>query len=88
MREPAERALAIALPAAVAATARGHAPHTLGGYLDELAMAFPGFYENCPLLADTTGSEERASRMGLVTFTLRALVLGLDLFGILAPKKL
>ncbi len=89
--EPAERALAIALlrlPTAVAATDRGHAPHTLCVYLYELATAFSGFYENCPILADTTSSEERASRLALATLTSRALVLGLDLLGIEAPEKL
>ena len=89
--EPAERALAIALlrlPAAVAATDRGHAPHTLCVYLYELATAFSGFYENCPILADTTTGEDRASRLALATLTSRALVLGLDLLGIEAPEKL
>lgn len=89
VREPAERALAIALlrlPAAVAATDRGHSPHTLCGYLHELATAFSGFYESCPVLADTTG--HRASRLALAELTSRALVLGLDLLGIEAPGKL
>ncbi|MGL5864821.1 MAG: arginine--tRNA ligase [Dermatophilaceae bacterium] len=91
VREPAERALAIAvlrLPAAVAASDRGYAPHTLCGYLYEVATAFSGFYENCPILADTTSREERASRLALAALTSRALVLGLDLLGIEAPEKL
>lgn len=91
VREPAERALAIALlrlPAAVAATDRGLAPHTLCGYLYELATAFSGFYENCPILADTTTGEQRASRLAQATLTSRALVLGLNLLGIEAPEKL
>ncbi|MGQ0573636.1 MAG: DALR anticodon-binding domain-containing protein [Pseudonocardia sp.] len=89
--EPAERALAIALlrlPAAVAATDRGLAPHTLCVYLYELATAFSGFYENCPILADTTTGEVRASRLALAELTSRALVLGLDLLGIEAPERL
>jgi len=91
VREPAERALAIALlrlPAAVAATDRGHAPHTLCGYLYELATAFSGFYENCPILASTTSERERASRLALAALTSRVLVLGLGLLGIEAPEKL
>lgn len=91
VRQPAERALAVALlrlPAAVAATDRGHSPHTLCVYLYELATAFSGFYENCPILADTTSQEERASRLALAALTSRALVLGLDLLGIEAPEKL
>lgn len=89
--EPAERALAVALlrlPAAIAATDRGYAPHTLCGYLYELATAFSGFYENCPILADTTSPEQRASRLALAALTSRALVLGLGLLGIEAPEKL
>ncbi len=91
VHEPAEPALAVTLLrllAAVAATDRGHAPHTLCVYLYELATAFSGFYENCPILADTTTDEERASRLALATLTSRALVLGLDLLGIDAPDKL
>lgn len=90
LREPAERALAIALlrlPAAVDATDRGHAPHTLCGYLYELATAFSAFYENCPILAATT-EEERASRLAQAALTSRALVLGLGLLGIEAPERL
>jgi arginyl-tRNA synthetase len=91
VREPAERALAIALlrlPAAVAATDRGHAPHTLCGYLFDVATAFSGFYENCPILASTTSERERASRLALAALTSRVLVLGLGLLGIEAPEKL
>jgi len=91
VREPAERALAVALvrlPAAVAATDRGHAPHTLCGYLYELATTFSGFYETCPILADTTAPEQRASRLALAALTSQALTLGLGLLGIEAPEKL
>lgn len=91
VREPAERALAVALlrlPAAVEATDRGLTPHTLCGYLYELATAFSGFYENCPVLAESTSEPDRASRLALATLTSRALVLGLDLLGIEAPEKL
>lgn len=76
------------LPAAVEATDRGHSPHTLCVYLYELAAAFSGFYESCPILADGTTGEERASRLALATLTSRALVLGLGLLGIEAPEKL
>ena len=89
--EPAERVLAIALlrlPAAVAATDRGHAPHTLCGYLYDVATAFSGFYENCPILASTTSEQERASRLALAALTSRVLLLGLGLLGIEAPEKL
>lgn len=91
LREPAERTLAIALlrlPAAIETTDRAHSPHTLCVYLYELASAFSGFYENCPILAETTTDEDRASRLALATLTSRALVLGLGLLGIEAPEKL
>ncbi len=89
VREPAERALALALlrlPAAVGATDREHAPHTLCGYLHDLATALSAFYENCPMLA--ASDDERASRLALAALTSRALVLGLDLLGIEAPEQL
>ena len=87
--EPAERALAIALlrlPAAIDTTERALAPHTLCGYLYDLATAFSGFYEKCPVLS--APADIRASRLALAQLTSRALVLGLDLLGIEAPEKL
>ncbi len=91
LEEPAERALAVTLlrlPAAVAATDRNYAPHVLCVYLYELAAAFSAFYESCPILADTTTEDQRASRLVLASLVSRALVLGLDLLGIDAPERL
>lgn len=89
LSEPAERALAVALlrlPAAVEATNRAHAPHTLCGYLYDLATAFSTFYENCPVLS--APESQRASRLALAELTSRALALGLGLLGIEAPERL
>jgi arginyl-tRNA synthetase len=77
------------LPAAVEATNRAHAPHTLCGYLYELATAFSTFYENCPVLS--APEAQRASRLALAELTSRALTLGLGLLGLLgieAPERL
>ena len=61
-------------------------PNILTNYLFELANAFHGFYEACPVLK----SEEpvRSSRLGLCDLTGRVLQRGLDLLGIKVPEKM
>jgi arginyl-tRNA synthetase len=90
LREPAERALAFKLsqfPAAVQAGAEHLDPHRLCTYLYELAVAFSGFYENCPVIA--AGSDDlRDSRLRLCEYTARVLAQGLHLLGIEAPERL
>ncbi|MDT8914567.1 arginine--tRNA ligase [Amycolatopsis sp. PS_44_ISF1] len=88
--EPAERALALSLlrfGEAFRAAMAGYAPHKLCAYLYETAVTFSRFYEQCPVLAAAT-PELRASRVQLATLTARTLVLGLDLLGIEAPRRL
>lgn len=90
LAEPAERALALALlrlPAAVHAALDAYAPHKLCGYLFDLASAFSGFYEQCPIIA-APDDAVRTSRLTLAALTSRVLVLGLDLLGIEAPERL
>jgi arginyl-tRNA synthetase len=81
--EPAERALGVKLlqfPETVEAVADSCQPHLLCGYLFELAGAFMGFYENCPVLQ--AEGEIRASRLALCDLTARAIATGLGLLGI------
>jgi arginyl-tRNA synthetase len=87
---PAERALALALcrfPAAFASAVDELEPHRLCGHLYDLATAYSGFWEHCPVV-DAGSDELRASRLALSEHTGRVLVRGLDLLGIAAPDKL
>jgi arginyl-tRNA synthetase len=89
--EPAERALAVKLaqfPSAVAAAVEGYAPHKICQHLFETATAFTGFYENCPILAESTPEPVRASRLALAGLTSRVLTKGLELLGIDAPTRM
>ena len=62
-------------------------PHRLCGYLYELASAFAGFYEHCPVLrsADRRVRENRLLFCRLTGLTLER---GLALLGIAAPERL
>ena len=89
--EPAERALGLKLaqfPSAVAAAVEGYAPHKVCQHLFETATAFTGFYETCPILAESTPPEVRASRLALAALTSAVLTRGLDLLGIDAPSRM
>jgi arginyl-tRNA synthetase len=61
-------------------------PNLLANYLFELANAFHGFYEACPVLK----AEEpaRATRLALCELTARVLERGLGLLGIAVPEKM
>ncbi len=52
----------------------------------ELASSFTTFYEQCPVL--TADGETRQSRLALSALTLRVLVTGLDLLGIVVPERM
>jgi arginyl-tRNA synthetase len=87
--EPEERALALQLlgfSAVVDKTGETLQPHRLCGFLYELATAFTGFFEKCPVLK----SEEpvRSSRLALTALTAKVLARGLDLLGIRAPEQM
>ncbi|MBK7581622.1 MAG: arginine--tRNA ligase [Myxococcales bacterium] len=88
--EPAEKALALALlafPGVVQDVATTLYPHKLCGYLFELATAFSGFFESCPVLK-AESEEVRASRLALSELTARVLERGLGLLGIEAPERM
>lgn len=84
IREPAEKALALALlryPAALAAVADALEPHRLCTYLFDLAGAFSTFYDQCPVLKAPT-PEARAARLALAALTQRVLEDALHTLGI------
>jgi arginyl-tRNA synthetase len=87
--EPQERALALAVlgyDSAVADTLEKYSPHRLCTYLYELATAFTGFYEHCPVLKSE--GTVRESRLALCDLTARVLAHGLGLLGIDAPEQM
>jgi arginyl-tRNA synthetase len=87
--EPEERTLALKLldfGDVVAHVAAELEPHRLAGYLFELAQAYSGFYEHCPVLK--AEPDVRAARLALCALTLEVLVQGLDLLGIEAPERM
>ncbi|MGC9454725.1 MAG: arginine--tRNA ligase [Phycisphaerae bacterium] len=84
-----ERTLAVAL-ARFAETIRAVTddclPSVLCSYLYELAGAFMGFYENCPVLSSP--EPLRTSRLMLCRLTQRTVRTGLSLLGIAAPEQM
>jgi arginyl-tRNA synthetase len=86
---PAERSLALALlqlPATIHRAAESLQPHRICTFVHEVATAFTGFYESCPILKSEEAS--RASRIALIEVTAQTLTLGLDLLGIAAPEQM
>ncbi len=90
VREPGERALALALlefGGVVTQTGDTLEPHRLCGYLFDLAQTFSAFYEGCPVIK-AEDAELRESRLGLCALTLKVLVTGLDLLGMESPEQM
>ncbi len=88
--EPAEREVVLlldAFDAALKETYLKRAPNLLADHAYRLAQAFSKFYAACPVLgADDAAT--RASRLTLVSVTLRQLELALDLMGLTAPEQM
>jgi len=87
--EPAERALGLKLlqfPETVQAVAEECLPNLLCGYLYDLAVAFTGFYESCPVLK--ADEPVRRSRLGLCRLAARVIRRGLDLLGIQVVEQM
>ncbi|ASJ70634.1 arginine--tRNA ligase [Granulosicoccus antarcticus] len=61
--------------------------HRLATYLFDLATAYSGFYNSCPVV-DAPDAETRLSRLALCRLTARTLATGLSLLGIRAPEKM
>jgi arginyl-tRNA synthetase len=88
--DPTERALItklLAYDGVVQSVVETLLPHRLCTYLFELAQAFTGFYERCPVLK-AASPELRASRLDLCDLTASVLASGLDLLGIEAPDRI
>ena len=88
--EPAERELVLLLDGfdnALKETYLKRAPNILADHVYRLAQGFSKFYANCPVLV---GEDVvlKASRLGLVSLTLKQLELGLDLMGLSAPEQM
>jgi arginyl-tRNA synthetase len=90
VKEHEERELAkqlLGFGDSVWSSVESYSPHKLCGHLFELASAFTGFYEHCPVLrAEDPGT--RSSRLALCGLTAAVLEMGLDLLGIRAPKRM
>lgn len=87
---PAERALALQLlrfEESLLTAAAESMPHHVTGYLWDLAKAFSGFFENCPVLTAET-PELRDSRLLLVDLTGRVIRQALDLLGIRTVERM
>jgi len=61
--------------------------HRLANYLFDLATAYTGFYNSCPVV-DAPDVETRLSRLALCRLTARALATGLSLLGIRVPERM
>jgi len=87
--EPAEIALAKKLTQfaeTVPLVLNDFRPNLLANYLFELANAFHGFYEACPVLK--ADEPARSTRLALCELSARTLQRGLDLLGIQVPEKM
>ena len=88
---PAEVNLVLMLDAfetALAVSADKFAPHILCDHVYKLAQAFSRFYSDCPILADETADDLKASRLALAGLTLKQLEICLDLLGMEAPDRM
>lgn len=84
LTEQHEKQLAIRLvqfEETIMQVAREGTPHVMCAYLYDLAQAFSGFYENCPILS-AEDENVRQSRLKLARLTARTLKQGLDTLGI------
>jgi arginyl-tRNA synthetase len=84
LNEPAERALALELLRmceSLDAAAAEYKPNLITSYLWDLAKAYSGFYDGCPVLKAET-AELRQSRLLVCDLTARVIQKGLELLGI------
>lgn len=90
LNEPAERVLALQLlrfPEAAEAAAAEYTPHTITGYLWDLAKATSVFYDQCSVLkADS--AELKESRLVLVDLAGRIIREALNLLGIKTVERM
>jgi arginyl-tRNA synthetase len=89
LEAPQERALGLAvvqLAGTLDRAAEGLQPSRICAFLYDVATAFTGFYESCPVLKAEGAT--RASRLALADVTAQTLALGLGLLGIGAPDQM
>jgi arginyl-tRNA synthetase len=87
---PHERSLALAIlrfPEALEAAVAEYKPNAITAYLWDLATAFSGFYDNCPVARAATPQLQQ-SRLYLCDLTARVLQKGLELLGIQTIEKM
>jgi len=87
---PMERALGLLLlklPNVLEEVTAKYEPHHIAGYLWDVAKAFSGFYEQCPILAAET-PEAKPSRLVLVDLTARMIRQALELLGIETVERM
>ncbi len=87
---PQERVLAVLLlrfPEALEAAAADFRPNLITAYLWELANAYSGFFQNCPVLKAETEGLKRG-RLLLCDLTARIIQKGLDLLGIQTVERM
>jgi arginyl-tRNA synthetase len=87
--EPAEIALAkklLQFGEVLPQVLEDYRPNVLANYLYELASAFHGFFEACPVLKSE--GITRTSRLALCDTTARLLKQGLALLGIEVPERM
>jgi len=75
------------LPETLARAARERAPHTITGWVRELADRFHGFYHDCYVIGDVP-PELTQARLWLVEAARIGLAIGLDLLGVSAPESM
>jgi len=75
------------LPETLARAARERAPHTITGWVRELADRFHGFYHDCYVIGDVP-PELTQARLWLVESARIGLAIGLDLLGVSAPESM
>ena len=87
---PHERALAIQIlrfPEALNAATADYRPNLLTSYLWDLAKAYSGFFQNCPVLKAETPSLKQG-RLLMCDLTARVIAQGLDLLGIRTVERM
>ena len=87
---PAERTLGVALlrfEETLSSAATEYLPHYVTQYLWDVAKAFSGFFENCPVLT-AEGDDLKQSRLLLTDLTGRTIRTALSLLGIRTVERM
>lgn len=90
LEQAEERHLALQLlrlPEALEAAAADYRPNAITAYLWDVANAYSGFYQKCPVLK-AASPELKAGRLLLCDLTGRTLKLGMNLLGIDVPDRM